>query len=272
MSKVIGLVTTPIGNLEDIGKRAHEALVKADLIIAEDTRVTRKLLDLLEIKGSDKTFYAFHEHNQQSVQEILKACEEATSPVLVSDAGSPILSDPGYPLIKAWTERGHDLLSYPGPSAVTMALELSGLPPLPFEFQGFLPRKDEAIKKVIEAIEVGKSTIFFESPHRIEQTLDLISQIDPLLQCFVGRELTKKFEEHFRFKASEWPKYKENFKSKGEFVLVLFREGEKAGPVSDLLPLAEKYLQKPSTKGMAKLLSAITGEKTSVIYDKISRK
>ncbi len=271
----VTLITTPIGNLGDLSIRAKECLEHADLVIAEDTRVTQKLYQLLEIDYHHIEFLSFHEHNQDQVETLVSKIVSFENPIIVSDAGSPVLSDPAYPLVKHWLDLGYDIESLPGPSAVLLALELSGLPPLPFEFSGFLPRKKEALKRVFQGLVAGKTTLFFESPHRIIDSLNCLCCVLPEADIFVGRELTKKFEQHWRFKGSQWSEIKKSIKAKGEFVLAINHPGEKGNERSasslELKTLAEDYMEKPSSKKMAKLLAEITGKKTSDIYEKLKK-
>lgn len=271
-SKTLRLVSTPIGNLEDLSSRGLLALKEADLIVAEDTRVTQKLCGLFEVEFKEKKMLAFHEHNQEMMNSLLEEIEQASFPIIVSDAGSPVLSDPAFPIVKGWIARGFQVESIPGPSAVTMAVELSGLPPIPFEFSGFLPRKKEALIKHFQALESGKTYVFFESPHRILESLEQLCTTRKEAKIFVGRELTKKFEEHWHFHASEWSQIKDSIKAKGEFVLALNIEGvSSVKNTSRFEEMAETYLKKSTPKNLAKLLSEITGKKTSDIYEVLTR-
>jgi 16S rRNA (cytidine1402-2'-O)-methyltransferase len=266
----LNLVTTPIGNLEDITQRAKAALGQADLIFAEDTRNTKQLLNLLGLPFGGKKIISFHDHKQENLEKFVAQIESAIFPVLVSDAGSPILSDPGFPLVKEVIARGGDVASIGGVSAVTAALELSGLPPQPFSFHGFLGRKSGEITSKLESCySSGGTHIFFESPHRIQSTLELIAKNFPEFEVAVAREISKKFESVYRFKASEFDA--SHLVLKGEFVIVLYhRVSEESGASKDLKKLADAYMNKSSSKNLAKLLAAITGEKTSDVYSRLN--
>lgn len=274
---VLKIVSTPIGNLEDISQRAISFLESCEAIIAEDTRNTQSLLKLLGIDVKGKKLIAFHDHNQEAALRLVKEILQYKNVALVSDAGSPILSDPGFPLVQEVIEQGGKVESLPGPSAVTCALEVSGLAPLPFSFHGFAPRKKEARSKFLQSLESNNTHIIFESPQRVEGLLEELSKAIPEAQVVAVRELTKLYEEVYRFKASDWPKVSENFKAKGEFV-VLFRLENKAQNSSskgqnlskEIEDLTDKYLSKPSPKALARLLASIKGAKVQDIYDTLN--
>jgi len=269
------LISTPIGNLSDISARAIESLRLLDYIVAEDTRALLKLLSLLEIAASDKTIRSFHEHNRGASAEVIARLESGADVGLVSDAGSPILSDPAYPLVQDVLASGGVIDTIPGVSSVTAALELSGLAPHPFSFIGFLPREtDKKLASIASWCELG-TLVCFESPHRVERTLSEISQAHPELSIAVVREITKKFQSVHRFRARDWQAHKEALTVKGEFVLVLARE-DKAAKASvssaKLQGLAEDVLKRPSPKATAKLLSEILGLETKEVYKVLTEK
>jgi 16S rRNA (cytidine1402-2'-O)-methyltransferase len=163
------LVSVPIGNSQDITERANETLASAQVIVAEDTRVLKELLQSLNINYSDKNIFSFHDHSgDQGIKGILSLIQKGQSVVYVSDAGSPIISDPAYPLIRAVLEADLNLVSIPGVSSLLVALELSGLPASPFSFIGFLPREKIDLRKRLDTLNEGMTYIFFEAPHRIE--------------------------------------------------------------------------------------------------------
>lgn len=274
MAKILQLLSTPIGNLEDISKRAHQTLLESDCLVCEDTRETKKLLELLDIPLVGKSFFAFHEHNQKEVLSLLEKVLNFEKAVLVSDAGSPLMSDPGFPFVKEWIERGGEVTSIPGASSVPVALELSGLPPIPFMFHGFIGKKKEARKKFFEQTTDGTTHIIFESPHRIKATIEDLFEVHANAKVAIARELTKKFEEVKRFSKSEWEsEYKDLLKEKGEFVLVFHNEGSAQKKNSDkkALEIAKDYLNKPSSKKLAKLIASVTGDEISDIYDSLNR-
>lgn len=188
------VVGTPIGNLGDISARALEALRSADWIGAEDTRVTRKLLDRYEISVPLLSHHKFNEARRQG--DWLEKLHQGQVVALVSDAGMPGVADPGQRLVRACREEGIDVEVIPGPSAVLHALVASGFPTLPFSFHGFLPVKSGGRRRDLEmARDAGHTVIFFESPHRLMKTLDVCLELMPERLLCVARELTKKFEE-----------------------------------------------------------------------------
>lgn len=270
------LVSTPIGNLEDLSPRARLALETSKYVIAEDTRVYFDLLRLVNISSEGVTALALHDHNQDQLQKPLQWLADGHNVLMVSDAGSPLVSDPAYPLVKAALELGHQLETCPGPSAVLVALELSGLPPHPFSFHGFLARESGKRKTQFEELLTQSGThIVFEAPHRIIDALDELSQLAPAnLEIAVARELTKKFQTIHRFKASEWAQVKTDLMVKGEFV-VLFHVGKNSLSSTsnrELKEMAQKYLDKPSTKGSAKLIAKILDLETQEVYERLSKK
>ncbi|WP_412462496.1 16S rRNA (cytidine(1402)-2'-O)-methyltransferase [Halobacteriovorax sp. RT-2-6] len=268
------LVTTPIGNLGDITENMRQAFVSCDLVLAEDTRVFRSLLSKLEIERSDLKVVSFNDHSQDRLKYFLDLIRSAQHPILVSDAGSPIISDPGHILVKELINEGGEVTSVAGPSAVTVALELSGMAPNPFCFYGFLPRKKGEISaKFQQAYQTNVTSLFFESPHRIHGTLEQLSQEFPEAQVSVCRELTKKFEECVRFKAQEFKT--DLINAKGEFVLVVSWPKLESGATAsneEFEKLAQNYLGKQTPKNLAKLLSKITNRKTQEIYQELTSK
>jgi 16S rRNA (cytidine1402-2'-O)-methyltransferase len=214
------ICATPIGNLEDITLRVLRILKEVDLIAAEDTRVTRKLLSYFEISTR---ITSFHEHNEIAKGvEIVKIIKKGHSVALVSDAGTPGISDPGHRLIKKCIEEGIPIEPLPGASSLVTALIVSGLPTDSFVFQGFMSRrKGERIKQLNELMVCRKTAIIFESPYRLAATLRDIAAIDPQRPTVVARELTKKFEEIIRGTASELYNRIAEYPVKGEIVLLI---------------------------------------------------
>ncbi|NIS09616.1 MAG: 16S rRNA (cytidine(1402)-2'-O)-methyltransferase [Candidatus Dadabacteria bacterium] len=215
------IVSTPIGNLEDITTRAAKILSYVDIIACEDTRVTRKLLSHMGIK---KTLLSYHEHNEvEKSEEIINYLINGNSVAVVTDAGTPCISDPGYRLVKQASENGIDVISIPGPCAATSALSISGLPTSGFTFIGFLPRTANKQKYVLEELKTyPQSLIFYESPQRVIKTLGIIVEVLGDRQCSVSRELTKIYEETIRGTLSKViKKLEEKDKIKGEFTIVV---------------------------------------------------
>ena len=215
------LAATPIGNLSDASARLIEHLGTAKFIAAEDTRTLLKLARGLGVKLDAKLF-SLHEHNEaERVNQLLEIA--ATEDVLVvSDAGMPTVSDPGFVLVRAAIEAGIEVTVVPGPSAVLAALAVSGLPTDRFSFEGFLPRKSGERKKLFQSLlQEARTMVFFESPHRIDDALkDALTVFGPERQASVSRELTKKFEQTVRGTIPELLEWSAN-PTKGELVLVI---------------------------------------------------
>lgn len=214
------IVGTPIGNLEDITLRALRILKEVDVIAAEDTRHTVKLLNHFEIK---KHLLAYHQHNEQSGSEkLLELLAEGKDIALVSDAGMPIISDPGSVIVSRCNEAGIPVEVVPGPNAGLCALVLSGIDARAFTFMGFLGKQNKEIRGGIEKIAVSENTvILYETPHRLVKTLEAMVQVIPERKMSISREITKKYEETRMGTVQEhldW--YAEN-PPKGEFVLVI---------------------------------------------------
>ena len=223
MSKLV-LVPTPIGNLEDITLRSIRILKETNLIFAEDTRVTKKLLSHLEIQNQVLPFHAHNEH--KALNGALDRIKSSEMVVLVSDAGTPGISDPGFLLVRACLEEGIDVECLPGPTAFVPALVASGFPCDRFVFEGFLPHKKGRQTKLKAIAEETRTTVLYESPHRLVKCLGQIEEFmgEDRLVC-VARELTKMFEEYQRGTAKEVKEYYENHPPKGEIVIII--EGKK---------------------------------------------
>jgi 16S rRNA (cytidine1402-2'-O)-methyltransferase len=219
------LVSTPIGNLDDITLRAIKILRRVDLIAAEDTRRARRLLARYRVKPSLTSFF---EHNEPAKKEALvKRLVEGHDIALISDAGTPGVSDPGFRLIQRAIEEGIEVISIPGPSAHVAALVVSGLPTDSFHFFGFLPPKGAKRKKRIEEIKELRGTIIlYEAPHRLLRSLGDIKDMCGDRQVVVARELTKIYEEVIRGPISEVLAGLEGRKIKGEITLVVAGRGK----------------------------------------------
>lgn len=218
--KSLTLVPTPIGNLKDITLRGLKALKEADLILAEDTRQTKKLLLHFEI---DTPMASFHMHNEHKVSErFVEQMQSGQKIALVSDAGTPGISDPGYLLVKAAVEAGIELEVLPGATAFVPAVVASGLPCDKFIFEGFLPHK-KGRNKILESLaHESRTIIFYESPHRLVKTLTLMAQFfGETRPASVSREITKMFEEHYRGTLAEILAHYTAHPPKGEIVIVV---------------------------------------------------
>lgn len=226
------ICATPIGNLEDITLRVLRVLQEVDVIFAEDTRHTRKLLNHFEI---DTKVISMHSHNEQGRSEqIIRLLHEGKTAALVSDAGTPGISDPGGVLITKLIEQGIPFTVLPGPSATLTALLHSGFLEGPFAFYGFLPRKNQERLAILQRVsQLAMPVIFYESPHRIIAAIEAIDQVIPDWELVICRELTKKFEEIRRGTTKEHLQYFQQNAPRGEFVLVLKGYVESEDSLSD---------------------------------------
>ena len=214
------VVPTPIGNLQDITLHALEVLKQADFILCEDTRQTKKLLDNFGI--TTKTL-RYNEQNEHSFAGLIKLLKEGKNLALVSDAGTPCVSDPGWKLVKLARQENIKVTALPGASAATCALSAAGLSGGGFCFLGFLPKKKgKALKQIEAALNIEKPVIIYESPYRIIKFLEFLQENFPQIKVFIGREITKTFEEYLSGTPAE---LLENFKARkkilGEFVIIL---------------------------------------------------
>ena len=219
MSKLY-IVPTPIGNLDDITLRAIKTLEQADYILAEDTRTTAFLLKHL---GIEKKLYSHHKFNEHATAaSVAEAIGEGRTVALVSDAGTPGISDPGFLLVRTCVEAGIEVETLPGATALIPALVQSGFPCDRFCFEGFLPQKKGRTKRLQELAEESRSIIFYESPFRVVKCLEQLSEIfGAERKVSVSRELTKKFEQTVRGSISEVLQHFREHEPKGEFVIVV---------------------------------------------------
>jgi len=219
MSKLI-LIPTPIGNLDDITLRAIECIKDVDLILCEDTRRSLKLMNHLEIKKPLKSFHKFNEHS--TVEKIIFEIQSGIKVGLISDAGTPSISDPGYLIVKMCIDNNIDVECLPGPTALIPALAISGLPSERFTFEGFLPVKKGRKTRLQELSFEKRTMIFYESPYKLYKTLkDFYDFFGPEREISISKELTKIFENTKRGKIKDFLDSYENKKLKGEFVIVV---------------------------------------------------
>ena len=217
------IISTPIGNLGDITQRAADLLAQADIIACEDTRQTRKLLSLLSISSSAE-LWAYHDHNGAKVRpKLINVMKAGQQVALASDAGTPLISDPGYKLVTACLENDIPITAAPGPTAPIVALTLSGLPSDRFSFQGFVPQKKKAARDALEESRLLTMTqIWFETPKRLAATLKMMAGIYGNRYCVIARELTKLHETLYRGMLADLAKQFEGANIlKGELVLVV---------------------------------------------------
>ncbi|MFT5718795.1 MAG: 16S rRNA (cytidine1402-2'-O)-methyltransferase [Oleiphilaceae bacterium] len=268
LESAIYIVATPIGNLSDITLRALEVLTQVDVIAAEDTRHTRKLLDH---HGISTRMASLHEHNEaERAAAMLEKIAVGGSLALVSDAGTPLISDPGHVLVSLAHELGVKVVTIPGPSAVISALSVCGVPCGRFVFEGFLPAKKKAKTDVLMSYEYEKkAVVFYESPHRILDTLETMYEVFGDRVVGVARELTKRFETVRRDKLSEivdWVRADLN-QQKGEFVLVLHGSDAAVLSASDAEKeklLARLLLELPPKKASAVVADLLGGAKKEI--------
>lgn len=268
----IDIVATPIGNLADLAPRARDALAAADLIAAEDTRHTAALLSAL---GLSRPLISLHDHNERDrIEALLARLAAGQHLVLVSDAGTPLVSDPGHVLIRAAIDAGHAVSAVPGPSAVLAALTLAGLPIDRFCFEGFLPARGGARRGRLEALaREPRTLVLFEAPHRIAALLaELVAACGADRRAAVARELSKAYETVYRGTLGELARISAedpNF-ARGEITVVL--EGAPAATEGDealaqrLLPLLRREL--PPARAAA-LTAQLTGVPRAVLYERL---
>ena len=219
MSKLI-LIPTPIGNLGDITQRAVECIKTVDILLCEDTRRSLKLLNHLKIKKPLKSYHKFNEHS--TVEKVINEIQSGLMVGLISDAGTPSISDPGYLIVKMCIDNNIEVECLPGPTALIPALAVSGLPSERFVFEGFLPVKKGRKTRLEELSNEKRTMIFYESPYKLYKTLqDFSNSFGPDREISISKELTKIFESTTRGRIKDlMPEY-ENTKLKGEFVIVV---------------------------------------------------
>ncbi|MCK4669750.1 MAG: 16S rRNA (cytidine(1402)-2'-O)-methyltransferase [Nanoarchaeota archaeon] len=215
------ICATPIGNLDDVSSRLISVLRTVDLICAEDTRRIKKLLSRYEIKGK-KTISYNDRNKERRTKFIIDVLKKDHDVALVSDAGTPGISDPGFYLVREAAKEKLDISPVPGPSAAIAALSISGLPTNMFTFYGFLKKKQGKREETVSIVkERNETSVFYESQYRIEKTMEFFAEHLPDRPCMVCRELTKKFEEIFRSTVSEIKDRIVEKKPKGEFVIII---------------------------------------------------
>ena len=219
------VVGTPIGNLEDVTLRAISTLQSVDIILAEDTRNSKKLLDAHKIETK---MISYHEHsNDKEIKKIIDLLLEGKDLALISDAGTPTISDPGYGLIRDCIKHDIVIVPIPGVSAITAAMSVSGLPSDSFTFVGFLPQKKGRLKKIELLKNIENTVILFESPYRLEKTLNQLLEHLGNRSVVVGRELTKLYEEVIRGNLRDVIKYFSKSKVKGEIVIMIGKDDDR---------------------------------------------
>lgn len=266
------LLATPIGNLKDITYRAIEVLSDADIIACEDSRNTKKLLSFYNI---NKQTYSLYEHNEKVASlSLIEKIKEGKKVVYVSDAGYPLVSDPGFILVQLCLENDINVSLIPGPCAFLSALLPSGLDTTHFYFHGFLSPKETARKKELESLSDKQETIiFYEAPHRILKTLESIAIVYPNRKVVLARELTKLHEEYIYFIAEEYKGLDEST-LKGEMVIVLEGRSKNSDNDENTIIEAIKKLKKDKTKtnkDIVKEISQTYNINKNKIYDLVNK-
>lgn len=247
------LVTTPIGNLDDISFRAVQTLKDVDVIFCEDTRVSIKLLQHFEISKPLKTYHEYNKETQS--QKIVSHLSKGESVALISDAGMPLISDPGFHVTRDVIDAGYNVVSIPGPSALLTALSVSGIAPHPFLFFGFLDaKKSKREKQLNTLVEYPQTLIFYESPHRIEKTIQSLYDVLGERPLVLARELTKQYEEIIRGTTKTLLDVTD---IKGEMVLVVegYKEDEFVPTISILEDVEQRIGKGLSSKEAIKLVA-----------------
>lgn len=275
MAGTLYLVPTPIGNLGDISPRAKKTLAEADFIAAEDTRVSLKLLNHLELK---KPLVSYYEHNKnESGPRIVERLLAGESCALVTDAGSPAISDPGEDLVALCAKAGVCVCAIPGPCAAVTALSVSGLPTGRFCFEGFLSTNKKSRREHLDSLKSERRTmIFYEAPHKLQNTLkDLTDAFGPERRISLCRELTKLHEQILRMTLGEALAYYTENDPRGEYVLILegaAEASEEALTLEDAVSLAlERIASGASKKDAVREVSRETGFPKNALYDAVLR-
>ncbi|MEP5567971.1 MAG: 16S rRNA (cytidine(1402)-2'-O)-methyltransferase [Halioglobus sp.] len=264
------IVATPIGNLGDMTVRAVEVLTEVDLIAAEDTRHSRRLLQHF---GIDNRLMAYHDHSDhRSQQQIEEVLAEGGSVALISDAGTPLISDPGYRLVRDMQALGYPVRPIPGPSAVIAALSVCGLPTDSFRFQGFLPAKAGNRANQLQALESESATlVFYEAPHRIVDTLEAMAEIfGPLREAVIAREITKTFETVRRGSLEALHTFvtEDANQQKGEIVLMVEGKAEAKLELDDYnAKLLRRLVQELPAKKAAAVVADCSGLRKKDLYN-----
>ena len=271
MSGTLFIVATPIGNLEDLTPRARQTLAEVDLIAAEDTRHTGRLLSSIGAKTPQK---ALHDHNESNaVPALIEALVAGQNIALVSDAGTPLVSDPGYRLVAAAHQQGIAVSPIPGPSAVTAALSVAGLPTDRFCFEGFTPAKAAARSKwFADRATETRTMVFFESVHRICDSLaDMVTAFGNDREAFIGREITKLHEQCVRGTLAEILSQLQcnAIREKGEFVVIVHGAPPEAGASYETDTLLAELSAHLPAKTAAAIAARLTGEKKNALYARI---
>lgn len=273
LENALYIVPTPIGNLSDITYRAVEVLKAATLIAAEDTRHSRIFLDSIGVKNT--RMVSCHDHNEAERADLI-AGEVAKGGLvaLISDAGTPLISDPGFRVVRELAARNVKVIALPGPCAAITALSVAGLPTDRFTFRGFLPVKEQELRAAIADLHnIECTTVFYESPRRVLTTVKMMGELIPEHPLVLCRELTKTFESVYRLKAAEAAAFLEADANrlKGEFVLIVgvpekTASGETLSP--EVVRALEELIALAPVKAVCRALAPLTGLRVNALYEK----
>jgi 16S rRNA (cytidine1402-2'-O)-methyltransferase len=271
MSGTLFVVATPIGNLEDLTPRARQTLTAVDLVAAEDTRHTGRLLITI---GAKPSLMALHDHNEeQAIHGLIETLKDGKDVALVSDAGTPLVSDPGFRLLRAAHEHAITVVPIPGASAVTAALSVAGLPTDRFCFEGFAPSKRAARRQWLQALAAEERTIvMYESVHRIKDCLaDLVDIFGADRRAFIGRELTKMYEQCVQESLGKLKQLVDDgdIVGKGEFAIVVSGAEPSAETSLDVDSLLIELAAHLSAKDAARVAANLSGQKKNDLYQRL---
>jgi len=271
---VLFLVATPIGNLGDLGVRARDTLRDASLLLAEDTRHTSQLLHACGIARAAGSVESLHEHNERArAERIVERLREGASVALVSDAGTPLVSDPGAALVRAAIDAGVEVVAVPGPCAAIAALCVAGLPTDRFTFEGFLPSKRNARLEALRSLASEPRTlVFYEAPHRLQESLaDMVQVLGAARPAAVAREITKRFESVYRGTVATLAEQslRDPDMSRGEIVIVVGGATEQVAPEdAEVDQLLRALLAELPVSQAAKVAARVSGRPRKQLYDR----
>jgi len=271
---VLFLVATPIGNLGDLGARARDTLRDASLLLAEDTRHTSQLLHACGIARAPGSVESLHEHNERArAERVVERLREGASVALVSDAGTPLVSDPGAALVRAAIDAGVEVVAVPGPCAAIAALCVAGLPTDRFTFEGFLPSKRNARLEALRSLASEPRTlVFYEAPHRLQESLaDMVQALGAARPAAVAREITKRFESVYRGTVATLAEQslRDPDMSRGEIVIVVGGATEQVAPEdAEVDQLLRALLAELPVSQAAKVAARVSGRPRKQLYDR----
>ncbi len=266
------LLNLPIGNAQDVTLRVLKELEDSKVLFCEDTRTLKAFLNHHGVDYSDKVIDSYHDQSaEDKVSKIINRLKKGQNVCYLSEAGSPIISDPAYPLVSACIKEGIEIDSYSGISSVIMALELSGLPSIPFTFHGFAPRDtSKRIKCFSDLKQFPGTHVFFESPHRLNDSLKVLCNLFPENSIVALKELSKPYQKVYRFLGNQFENQKIDYR--GEFLFMIYILKKEKEVSNEISTLAQKVLDKKGkTKELSKLLSKVLDQEQQEIYKQLTR-